>query len=210
MKKSVCTMLILAAALATAAFAADDKKAATAGQEKKAAPPGQQADAAAMQAMMAAMTPGEHHEHLKKLVGNHNYTMKMWMDPTAPPTESTGKRSAELLLGGRFLQEKFTGTFMGMPFEGIGLMGYDNVKKEYVGTWIDNMGTGMMTSHGQCDKTGWTMTGEGTDPTTGKTWTSRSVVKIVDDNTFTMEMFAPGPDGKEFKMFEMTCKRASS
>ena len=54
------------------------------------------------------------------------------------------------------------------------------------------------------------MTGEGTDPSTGKTWTSRSVVKIVDDNTFTMEMFAPGPDGKEFKMFEMTCKRASS
>ena len=177
MKKSVCTMLILAAALATAAFAADDKKA----TDKTTAPAGQQADAAAMQAMMAAMTPGEHHEHLKKLVGNHNYTMKMWMDPTAPPTESTGKRTAELLLGGRFLQEKFTGTFMGMPFEGIGLMGYDNVKKEYVGTWIDNMGTGMMTSHGQCDKTGWTMTGEGTDPTTGKTWTSRSVVKIVDD-----------------------------
>lgn len=200
MKKSVCTMLILVAALAAAAFAGDDKKAAQA----------QQPDAAGMQAMAAAMTPGEHHEHLKKLAGNHTYTMKMWMDPTAPPSESTGKRTAEFLLGGRFLQEKFTGTFMGMPFEGIGLIGYDNIKKEYVGTWIDNMGTGIMTSHGTCDKSGWTMTGEATDPMTGKTWTSRSVVKIVDDNTFTMEMFGPGADGKEFKMFEMTCKKASS
>ncbi len=201
MKKFACTILLLVAALATAAFAGDDKKA---------PPPGQQADAAATQAMMAAMTPGEHHEHLKKIAGNHTYTMKMWMDPTAPPVESTGKRSTEFLLGGRFLQEKFSGTFMGMPFEGIGVLGYDNVKKEYVGTWVDNMGTGIMTSHGTCDKSGWTMIGEATDPMTGKPWTSRSVLKLVDDNTFTMEMFGPNAEGKEYKMFEMTCKKVSS
>jgi hypothetical protein len=191
-------MLFLVAALAVAAFAGDEKKAAQ-----------QQPDAAAMQAMMAAMQPGEHHEHLKKLVGNYDYTIKMWMDPSAPPQESTGKRTAELLLGGRYLEEKFTGNFMGMPFEGVGLMGYDNVNKQYVGTWIDNMSTGIMSMHGTCDKGTWNMTGESTDPMTGKKMTTRSVVKIVDDNTFTMEMFGPGPDGKEMRMMEMTCKKAA-
>lgn len=196
MKKSVCTMMLLVAALATAAFAGDEKKAA--------AP-----DAAGMQAMMTAMTPGEHHDHLKKLTGNHTYTMKMYMDPAAPPMESTGTRSAKMILGGRFLEETYTGTMMGMQFEGIGLMGYDNVNKQYVGTWIDNMGTGIMDMHGSCEKGSWTMIGEGTDPATGKKMTTRNVMKLVDENTFTMEMFGPGPDGKEHKMFEMTCKRSS-
>ncbi len=197
MKKSACTMFLLVVALATAAFAADEKKAAT--------PEQQQAE---MQAMMTAMTPGPNQELMKQLTGNHDYTMKMWMAPGQPPTESTGKRSAEMLLGGRFLQEKYSGTFMGMPFEGIGWLGYDNAAKEWVGSWIDNMGTGIMTSHGTYDKGMWSMTGESTDPTTGKKWTSRSTLKIVDPNTFTMEMFGTGPDGKEMKMFEMNCKKA--
>lgn len=198
MRKTVCTMLFVLTAFAVSAFAGDDKKATQ--------PP---ATDPQMQAMMAAMTPGEHHEHLKKLAGNFDYTMKMWMDPKAPPTESTGKRTAEMILGGRYLEEKYSGNFMGMPFEGIGVMGYDNVNKQYVGTWIDNMATGIMEMHGTCAKGSWTMTGESTDPATGKKMTSRSVTTLVDDNTFTMEMFAPGADGKETKMFEMTCKRTA-
>lgn len=197
MKKSVCTTLLLVAALATAAFAGDEKKAATPQQGQ-----------AEMQAMMAAVSPGPQHELMKQLTGNHTYTMKMWMDPSQPPMESTGKRSAELLLGGRYLQEKYTGTFMGMPFEGIGWLGYDNGAKEWVGAWVDNMGTGIMNSHGTCDKNTWSMTGESTDPTTGKKWASHSTLKIVDANTFVMEMYGTGPDGKEMKMFEMTCKKA--
>ena len=31
---------------------------------------------------------------------------------------------------------------MGMPFEGIGRTGYDNVTGKYWSTWIDNMSTG--------------------------------------------------------------------
>jgi hypothetical protein len=192
-------MLFVLTAFAASAFAGDDKKAA----EPPATDPG-------MQAMMAAMSPGEHHEHIKQLTGNHTYTMKMWMDPSAPPQESTGKRSAQMILGGRFLEEKYSGNFMGMPFEGIGWMGYDNLKKEYTGAWIDNMGTGIMDMVGTCtDGKTWTMTGSGMDPATGKPMTTRSVVQIVDENTFTMTMFGPGADGKETKMFEMTCKKAA-
>lgn len=197
MKRWVCTSLVIASifAIAAVAVAGDDKKAEM------------QMDPAAQQAMMTAMMPGEHHEHMKKLVGNFDYTLKMWMDPSAPPQESTGKRTGELVLGGRFLEETYTGTFMGMPFEGIGTLGYDNVGKQYVSTWIDNMGTGIMMGHGQCDKTGWSMTSESLDPMTGKPWKSRSKTSMPDDNTMVMEMWTPGADGKEFKMMEITCKR---
>ncbi len=33
---------------------------------------------------------------------------------------------------------------MGMPYEGVGMMGYDNYKNLYVGTWYSNMGTEML------------------------------------------------------------------
>lgn len=198
MRKSVCTMLLLLAAFAVPAFAGDDKK----------TPPQPPMDPA-MQAMMTAMQPGEQHQQLKKLAGNFDYTIKMWMDPAAAPTESTGKRTAEMLLGGRYLEEKVSGNMMGMPFEGIGWMGYDNVAKQWVGTWMDNMGTGIMTMQGTADKGTWNMTGESSDPMTGKKVTMRTVTKLVDDNTYTMEMFGPGPDGKEVKMMEMTCKRTA-
>lgn len=200
MRKSVCTILFVLTACAVSAFAGDDKKTTQA-----------PATDPAMQAMMTAMAPGAHHEHMKQLTGNYTYTMKMWMDPAAPPQESTGKRSAEMILGGRFLEEKYSGNFMGMQFEGIGWMGYDNLKKEYTGAWIDNMGTGIMDMNGTCAADGktWTMTGSGMDPATGKPMTTRSVTQVVDANTFTMTMYGPGADGKETKMFEMTCKKAA-
>lgn len=197
MKRWVCMSLAVAgiAVIAAVAVAQDEKKAEPA------------ADAAAMAAWAAAATPGEHHGHLKKLAGDFDYTMKSWMDPSAPPMETKGKRSAGLLLGGRFLEEKYSGDFMGQPFEGIGTMGYDNTAKQYVGTWMDNMGTGIMTMHGQCGKDGWEMTGESLDPMTGKMVTSRSKLTMPDADTLFMEMWMPGPDGKEYKWMEMTCKR---
>ena len=190
--RRVCTLLALAMIAAAVPAMAGDEKAAAAAQDP-----------------MAMMMPGEHHGHMKKLAGNWDYTMKMWTEPGVAPMESTGKRSAEMMLGDRYLHEKYTGTMMGMPFEGHGTMGYDNVQKQYIGTWIDNMGTGIMMSTGSCDGKGtWTMKGDMADPTTGTMVPTRSVLKMVDENTFTMEMYVTGPDGKEMKMMEMTHKRA--
>jgi len=191
--RRVCTLLTLAiiSAAAVPALAGDEKAAPAAAQDP-----------------MAMIMPGEHHAHMKKLAGNWDYAMKMWTDPAGAPMETTGKRSAEMILGDRYLVEKYTGQFMGMPFEGHGTMGYDNVQKQYLGTWIDNMGTGIMMSTGTCDGKGtWTMTGEMADPTSGKMVPTRTVMKVADENTYVMEMYLAGPDGKEMKMMEMTHKR---
>ena len=163
----------------------------------------------AMEAMMKAATPGEAHKKLEKMIGTWDATVKMYGQPGAPAQESTGISEAKSVLGGRWIQETFNGNFMGMPFSGIGYTGYDNMKKQYVGTWMDSMSTSMMTSTGTADATGKTYEFNSTmdDPMTGKSAPVKSKVTVVDDNKHVMEMWAPGPDGKMFKMMEIVYTR---
>ena len=59
---------------------------------------------------------------------------------------------------------------MGETFNGIGFIGYDNVSKKYVSTWMDTAGTGMMWSTGTMDASGKVLSMKATvnDPSTGK------------------------------------------
>jgi hypothetical protein len=50
-------------------------------------------------------------------------------------------------------------------------------------------------------------TGKMVDPMSGKEVTVRETLKVIDDNTQVMEMFAPGPDGKEYKRMEIKMTR---
>jgi hypothetical protein len=201
MKRIVCTVIALAMLASIAAMAADEKK--------PAAPPtmtpAQQQQA---QDAMKLMMPGEHHAHMKKLVGEFDYAITMYM-PGGAPQQFTGHRSAKMIMGDRYLDESYTGTFMGMPFEGHGTMAYDNVQKKYLSTWIDNMGTSIMFGSGLCANNGtvWNMSADMSDPMTGKMTPTRSVTTLVDADHMTMVMYGPGPDGKEMKTMEIAATR---
>lgn len=162
-----------------------------------------------MQAMMQAMTPGEQHKRMAQMVGDWTFTNKFFLAPGQPPTESTGTMHAEALMGGRYVEHHWKGNMMGMPFEGRGTDAYDNNTKQFVSTWIDNMGTGIMMQTGTCDAAAKTCTysGESFDPMSGKKVTMRSVITWVDNDTFKNEMYGPDPTGKESKMMEITAKR---
>lgn len=166
------------------------------------------------QAMMKAwqeyMTPGPMHQMLSKSVGEWKSEIKMWMDPAAPPTTAEGKGVCEAILDGRYFQTKHTSSFMGMPFNGVELTGYDNARKKFFSTWIDNMGTGIMHLEGTYDEAtkSTTLTGVVTDPM-GKEISIREVIKYIDDDNLTMEMFNT-MDGKEFKSMEMKITRVKS
>lgn len=167
-------------------------------------------DPKAMQEMMTkAVAIGPQHESLKKLVGEWNLTVKNWVDPSQPPQETKATSVVVALMDGRFIHEQTKGEMMGMPFTGMGITGYDNVLKKYVGTWMDNFGPGIMVNEGIGDASGnvinWT--GEASDPMSGKKTKFRMVSKTIDDNKHTFEMFAAGPDGKEAKMMEIIYDR---
>src|SRR6266542_583478 len=130
---------------------------------------------AAMEAMQKAATPGEAHKKLETMIGTFDAKVKLWMDPSKPAEESAGTSENTWVLGNRFVQTKHEGTFMGQPFSGIGYTGYDNVTKS---------------------------SATRADPVTGKMTTMTMKTTVTDNDHQTMEMWGPGPDGKNYKMME--------
>jgi hypothetical protein len=170
---------------------------------------------AEMEAMMAkakeAGTPGAGHEVLKTLAGDWTVTSRAWMPGDKKPQQSAGTSTLAWVLDGRFLRQDFKGNWGGQPFEGLGFLGYDNVKKEYVSTWMDSMSTGIAQAAGQYDAATKTIKDQGSFscPLTGEKNTPfRAEWKIVDANNMVYNMFAKGPDGKEFQSMELKYKRA--
>lgn len=164
---------------------------------------------AEMKAWMDYMTPGDVHKMLSKWDGDWNEDITMWMAPGAPAQKNKASCTNKMILGGRYQSSTHTGSFNGMPFEGISTLGYDNAKKTFFSTWIDNMGTGIMVMEGNWDDKTKTMNAKGrqTDPATGKEMQVRETFQIIDDNTHKMEMFMTPAGGKEFKSMEITFTR---
>jgi hypothetical protein len=170
-------------------------------------------DEAMMTKMKEYSTPGENHEVLNYFIGDWDYTMKWWMAPQTPPQESSGTGEIESIMDGRFIEQTFMGTWMGEPFKGLGTMGYDNLKKQYVFTWIDNMSTGIMTSKGSYDSAAKTLTESGSHSCPISESGERSykaVTQIIDDDTYTYSVYTTDPQsGQEFKSMEIMYTRKS-
>lgn len=154
--------------------------------------------------------PNENHQVLNPIAGEWNQTTSMWMVPNAPAQISSGTMSAEWILGGRFLKQDFKGEAMGQPFEGLGLLGYDNVKKEYTSVWTDNISTGVVVSTGQYNPAAKTISESGlaSCPMTGEAHKQfRGEWTIVDNDHLTYDMYTKGPDGVEFKTLQISYTR---
>jgi hypothetical protein len=163
---------------------------------------------AAQKAWEEYMTPGDMHKMLATGDGDWKYEMTMWMAPGADPMKSNGTCSNRMILGGRYQETTYKGDFMGMPFEGISVTGYDNTKKAFHSSWIDNMGTGIMHSEGKLDpaSNAIVLTGKSMDPTTGKETTTKTSMKMIDKDNHLMEMFMVD-NGQETKTMELKLSR---
>lgn len=214
----ITALLAMSLACSVAMAQADAQKPKTAQPPKVTSPadakaPAQPSENDMMMAMMAAGQPGENHALIAKCAGTWNVTCKFRMTPDAPWQESKGTMKSDMVLGGRFLKQAFTGDFGGMAFEGMGMMGYNNTTKQFEATWFDSMNTGVTTFTGTYDaaKKAFTMSGECCDPMDPtKKRKSRSVMTFTSPNTMTEEMFEIGDDGKAVKNMEMTYTRAGA
>lgn len=163
---------------------------------------------AEMKAWQEYATPGDAHKKLAEETGTWTNEMTFWHGPDTPPEKATSTADVKMILDGKYQETNYKGNVMGMPFEGRGTVAYDNATKEYISTWIDNMGTGVMVMKGKMgnDNRTLTLTGEMVDPYNGKAIPVREVYTIVDANTRRMEMFDT-KGGKEFKFMEIVMKR---
>jgi len=202
-----------AAAVAQPATAESKLSANSSTQAKSAAQPN---EAEMMKQMMELSKTGENHKLLSGMAGSWTYTVKMWMDPSAPATTSTGNAVIKPIMDGRFFVGDFTGK-MQMPgpdgkmkdlqFKGMSIDGYDNVKQKFISTWCDSMGTGIMFSEGTYDATSKTLTYNGEyEAVPGMKTRVRMLGKLVDKDHHNFEFYEDRGTG-EAKTMEIDYTR---
>ena len=153
-----------------------------------------------MQIWMNYMTPGPMHQLMAGGVGEWTTVSRFWMDPNGEPMVTEGSGTTEMILGGRYEKSIHTSSMMGMPTEGMWLMGYDNATEEFTAIWIDNLGTGTAIAKGTYDESSNSINLIGTmvDPMTGEYMDFREVRTFVDENNQLLEMYMTY-NGQEFK-----------
>jgi hypothetical protein len=170
------------------------------------APPPSQSD---MEAQMAELkkqeAPNDHHQHMQKLAGTWKAEATFWLAPGAPPTKSLATMKSEVILDGRFLKSEYNGDFMGTPFRGMAIEGYDNKERKHTSMWMDNMTTKIMASSGTCEQGGMVVTlhAEGPDPMTGKHKKVKMVTTMQAPDRYVMESWETEEGGQPRKTMEI-------
>jgi hypothetical protein len=218
----VCGFVLGAAAalVTTSALSQDHGKGGAGGAGNQPQLPSPQDMQKMMELWMKAMTPGPQHKAMAESVGTWETTTRMWMEgPQGPPTETKGTCERKSVLGGRFITEIMksdmmmpdmkTGEMKSVPWEGMGMFGYDNNRNMYVGCWADTMNTHLLTMKGTASPDGRTVTyyGEMDEPSLGvygRLVKYQTQVKSADEQLFAIYDLAAGDN---YKVLEVTYKR---
>lgn len=155
---------------------------------------------------MKSSMPGPQHAALDTMVGTWTAETSFVMDPNAEPMTGEGAMTVSWVLGGRYLKSEMQmADMMGMPFTGLGFNGYDNNAKEYVGVWMDTMGTGIMHLTGQ--KKGDTLTMEGQSMSPMGPKQMRIVTEWIDEDHVVDTFYDKMPDGSWHKSGQISYTR---
>jgi len=172
-----------------------------------------------MKQMMEMSKLNENHKLLADMNGNWNYAIKMWMnpDPNAQPQQSKGTATRKSVMGGRYFVMDVNGKMQmpgedgkmtDMQFKGMAVEGYDNMKKKFVSSWIDSMGTGIQSSEGTYDPATKTFTfNMEMEMMPGMKTPVREVIKVTDKDHMLLEWYE-NRGGQEKKTMEIAYTRA--
>lgn len=161
-----------------------------------------------MQKAEAVGMPGKPHQVLEPLVGSWDVEVKSWMAPDAPPVLSKGSAEAKWIMGGRFVREDFQSEFMGKPYEGMAVLGFDNLKQKYGHVWIDSFSTAIYFTEGTSADDGkeFIFAGESECPMTEKPQKMKHIIRILNEDEHVLEMYNT-TDGANIKVMEITYTR---
>jgi hypothetical protein len=120
--------------------------------------------------------------------------------------ETDGESESKPILGGRYLMETDKFEMMGMPFEGLSIVGYDNLTGEYTSFWADTMSTWWVTATGKrVDEHRTEMTGTMRDIAGARQYRMVSIEKGPDE--YDAEMYDTIPGQGEVLVMSFTAKR---
>lgn len=155
------------------------------------------------------MTPSNVHTLFKQYEGNFTMDISMSMGDGKEPSIVTVNSEHNMLLGGRFLEMKQHGNMMGMDYQSIITLGFNNTDKKFALTTITNMGTGTLSLFGDWnDKSkSATLSGSLTNPVSKNTITVKQVVTFVDNDTILIESYDKEGDNPEKKTVQYKLSR---
>jgi hypothetical protein len=161
-----------------------------------------------MQEMMQLTLPGDGHKFFAPLLGKWRGKMKVWnyATPSMPPMESDAESESKLILGGRFLLEEASGSFMGMQMQRMSVLGYDNITKQYTQIFYSNMDAATNIATGTLDANGKVLTLHGEFNVPAGKEAFKNVVRV-DGDTHSFESYRIMPDGTERKAVEQIMTR---
>ena len=154
--------------------------------------------------------PQKEHRWLEKLVGDWTYEVEASMAPGQAPMKVTGTESVRSL-GGLWTIAEGQGDMPGCgPSTTIMTLGYDPLKKRFVGTFIASMMTNMFTYSGTLDAKEKVLTLETEGPSMsdpGKMAKYRDIIEIKSDDERTLTSRVLRDDGKWHRFMSATYKR---
>ncbi len=167
--------------------------------------------------------PGAYHQILIDLVSTWTFQGKFYSGNSNPDSNKViGTFSGTLVrkpfADGRFFIVEWTGGNIQMPVQDgkmkevpaqrIEIEGYDNVKKKFVLTYINNhIGSGIVLGEGVYDSTSKTIAYEWNDEQMrGKKFKVHERFIILDNDHYVMEYYRE-QDGRKCKATEITCTR---
>lgn len=163
----------------------------------------------ALAAWDRAAEPGPWHAFLAQRAGKWDVAGRIWNEPGGEPSTSTGEARLEMVLGGRFLQERHKGEAGGQPFEGVGMLGIDNADTTATVLWLDNRGTRTAVLRGPAGRPGdpLRLSGTYTDPASGRLVALRLEITWVSANEQRWE-YHGAPEGfDEARLMELVYTR---
>ena len=162
----------------------------------------------------ARSDPGSHHRHLDSIRGRWKSTITVWPRPGAEGNRSEGISELQWILDGRWLRQDYRASDASEGAAmGLGLIGYDYVREEHVYVWVDNMSYSALQAAGPCDGGGRTavLVGSHGDPSSGeRDRPFRWVIRTMNEDRWTLELYDTAPDGTEFRKLEIDNNRASA
>jgi hypothetical protein len=167
----------------------------------------------AIQNRAAYMRTNENHTTLTTWAGDWNGAATIWRRPDTTAVFAQLKIVSQMTMAGRYLLSNISGKIEDTTFEAIGTLGYDNAKKVFVSTWIDNFGTGITELEGNWNNAEHQLElkGKMIDPVSGREAEARENIRAIDrDNQFLELILYPGDKNREQKLMEIKYTRANS
>ena len=155
--------------------------------------------------------PSRAHEHYGPMIGSWSMHWKLLGPDGAVARELKGTSTHEWVVGGRWMRATFE-TDLEFPegevFSGVGYFGHDNTTGAYHNVWFENNRTAVQYDKGTYDAATRTFEFVGEQPRAdGSRFTARTTVRIDSEDQHTIELFSPGPDGKERKALVLVFTR---